>query len=235
MDDLLARAVRNNAEWCARICGLRGWPGQFGYSAWVCDYPAPLYYPNIVTLRPDCLAAQTALVDSLWNISADWGVKDSFHNLDLSAKGFRAAIQGRWVHHRNAPPDASGLEWRAVKSELELASWEAAWGGEAHRGHARIFWADLLSDPTVMIFGGFAAGQLLAGGVVSHAAGVAGLSNTFATRPDLLDGVLRHAHDLADGAPLVGWIRDDDWRTGEGLGPLQVWLRDAPARRSLWR
>jgi hypothetical protein len=230
MSDLRLQAVRNNADWCARICALHGSAGQFGDAAWVCDQPAPPYYPNVVTLRPDRVAAQTAVVQSLADAPYDLGVKDSFHALDLAPQGFRAAIQGRWLHYRDASDGDAGLDWRTITSPADLASWEAAWGGEAHRGRLRIFRPGLLADETVTVFGGHAAETLVAGGVINRAAEVVGLSNIFADDPAQRAGVLGHAHRLAGGGPLVGWEANDAEPDGEVLGPLQVWLRARPAR-----
>jgi hypothetical protein len=226
MNDLLASAVRNNAEWCARICALHGSRSRFTFAAWVSHLPAPLYYPNLVTLRPDCVTAQLALIGAMSRLPAGWGVKDSFGALDLAPLGFRPAAQGRWIRYNEGDADRDGLEWRLIDSHPTLASWEAAWGGDGHRGHARIFRPEILADEAVQIFGGFADGELVAGGIVSAAVGVAGFSNLFAPSPSLRSAAIWQAQRLARGLPLVGWEAAEQDAEGETLGDLQLWLCD---------
>ena len=227
MTELLDQAVRNNAEWCARISALHGSGGQFRYAAWQSHHPAPRYYPNLVTLRPDCAVAQMEAIAELSHLPLGWGVKDSYRKLDLRPLGFRAAIQGRWVHHNDCPGDDAGLEWRTVETTQALALWETAWGGEGHRGHARIFLPGILADASIKVFGGYAKGRLAAGGIVNLAGGAAGLSNVFASRPELDRAVVRQGRSFADGLPLVSWQDAATVVHGESLGLLQVWLREA--------
>jgi hypothetical protein len=227
VSELLDRAVRNNAEWCARISALHGSGGHFHYAAWQNRHPAPRYYPNLVTLRPDCAVAQMEAVADLSHLPVGWGVKDSYRTLDLQPLGFRAAIQGRWVHHNDSSQDGGGLEWRKVETTQALALWEAAWGGEGHRGHARIFQPGILDDASISVFGGYAEDRLVAGGIVNLASGAAGLSNVFTTRPELDRAIVRYGQLLTDGLPLVSWQDAATGVDGESLGLLQVWLREA--------
>jgi hypothetical protein len=226
VSELLDQAVRNNANWCARISALHGSNGRFGFAVWQNRYPAPRYYPNVVTLRSDCVAAQMDAIAELKHLPSGWGVKDSYHTLELGPLGFRAAIQGRWVHHNDPSGDDTGLEWRRADTALSLALWEAAWGGESHRGHNRIFLPDILEDASITLFGGYAEERLEAGAIVNVAGGVAGLSNVFATDANLARSVVRHGRRLADGLPLVSWQDAGADIDGESLGLLQVWLRE---------
>jgi hypothetical protein len=225
MSERLAKAVRNNAEWCASVCATHGEGGRFGFAAWSQEEPAPHYYPNLVTLRADCASAQIDEIGHLARrLPAGWGVKDSFANLDLTPLGFEAAISGEWVDYP-IPETGAALDWRPVDDPMALQAWEIAWGGENHRGHRRIFAPALLDSSTFLA--GFWRERLVAGGVVTMAAGVAGLSNVFSTldTSGMTDAVVHQAHRVAGEAPLVGWRRVGEADGGRSLGPLRVWLK----------
>lgn len=226
MDDLLLRAARNNAEWCGQVCAAHGAVGRFGYAAWCCETPTPRFYPNLVTLRPDCVSAQTDQVGRLTLLPQGWGVKDSFAQLDLTSLGFVAAIAGEWVEYGRATTGAN-LDWREIRTPMELQAWEIAWGGEPHHNHPRIFTPAMTEIPTTTFLAGFQQGRLVAGGVVTLAAGVAGLSNIFTTAdtPGLTEAVLMEAYATAEGLPLVGWRQAGETDGGRAIGPLKVWLR----------
>ncbi|WP_372786769.1 hypothetical protein [Phenylobacterium sp.] len=166
-------------------------------------------------------------VAELSHLCEGWGVKDSYRTLNLLPLGFRAAIQGRWVHHNNPSEDDGGLEWRKVETTPALALWESAWGGEGHRGHHRTFRPGVLGDTSIVVFGGYAQDRLVAGGIVNLACETAGLSNVFASRPELERAVVRHGRSLAEGLPLVSWQDVTEGVDGESLGLLQVWLYEA--------
>lgn len=227
MSDLLDQVVRNNAEWCSLVCATHGGdPGDFGFASWIIKGRAPLYYPNMVTLRSGCAAAQTEQAAHFTELQGI-GIKDSFFELDLAPLGFRAAIQGHWICYRNVQSD-SQLDWKIVSSIPELNLWERAWGGEAHVGQGRIFLPTILGVTTVQIIAGYQDNSLVAGGIVNHAGGVAGLSNVFglAGIDDAESAVAHEAHRLTDGAPLVGWTRQVEPNLAHTLGALQVWMRD---------
>lgn len=228
MTDLLAQTVRNNAEWCSLVCATHGAAGRFEFAAWVCEQPTPDYYPNLVTLRADCAAAQTGRAQTLTDHPGPWGIKDSFCTLDLSPHGFRRAIEGHWVLYDSSPGHRSELDWRPLTTVAELGRWETVWGGEIHTGQRRVFLPAILNVASTRFLAGYLEDRLVAGGIVTHADGVAGLSNTFTApdMPDLGDAVLAEAQRAADGAPLVGWRAGEiNAEVGENLGPLQVWLR----------
>ncbi|MDP3853449.1 hypothetical protein [Phenylobacterium sp.] len=229
MADLLTQAVRNNAEWCSLVCATHGAAGRFEFAAWVCRDLTPDYYPNLVTLRADCSAAQTALAQTLTDYPETLGIKDSFRTLDLAPHGFRRAIEGHWVRYAQASSPQTNLDWRPLTTVAELGRWEVAWGGDVHRGQRRVFLPAILALSSTHFLAGYFDERLVAGGIVTHADGVAGLSNIFTAPdvPDLVDAVLAEARRVADGTPLVGWrAGDTNAEVGESLGPLQVWLRE---------
>ncbi len=60
-EGLLGAAVANNALWCDAVCRAHGFPGVFGARLWVSTHHELTFYPNVITLRPDVTARETAL------------------------------------------------------------------------------------------------------------------------------------------------------------------------------
>ena len=72
MSDLLGQAVRNNADWCDRICALHGRPGRLAYAAWSTRSPAPRYYlPTSSPCAPIAATAQMEIIASL-DLATGW-------------------------------------------------------------------------------------------------------------------------------------------------------------------
>ncbi|WP_370416721.1 hypothetical protein [Streptomyces fradiae] len=226
--ELLAHAVRNNADWCAAMCRAHGLTGTFGPRAWTSPRRAPLYYPDAVTLTEDATAAD--LLPGIDRTAPGASVKDSHARLDLTAEGFRLLFEAQWIH-RPAPVSPLPAEgWRPVRTADDLAAWALAWsGGDADE--AALFRPALLADPTTTIVAGHAAdGRILGGAVLTESAGVTGISNLFTTdgvpASYAWTGALAHA---APGLPVVGYESGEDLdaalAAGFGtLGPLRVWL-----------
>ncbi|MFD8148131.1 hypothetical protein [Streptomyces sp. NPDC059708] len=223
---LLRAAARNNAEWCAAVCG----GGRFSASLWSSRRPAPPLYPDAVTLAPESSAAEV-----LAGVAAGTGrsVKDSFASLDLGPAGFEVLFEARWIHRPAGPaaaPAGGRLEWDEVEGPGELADWEAAWGDGEGGG---TFHAGLLREGIVFL-AGRDGGRITAGAVLSAGGGVVGVSNVFATTPADADGAWAAALDASahhwPGLPVVGYEHGEDLdaalRAGfSPIGPLRVWLR----------
>ncbi|MEU8619794.1 hypothetical protein [Streptomyces sp. NPDC048623] len=226
--ELLAHAVRNNADWCAVMCRAHGLTGTFGPRAWTSPRRAPLYYPDAVTLAEDATAAD--VLTGVDRAAPGASVKDSYARLDLAAEGLRLLFDAQWIH-RPAPaarPAAEG--WRPVRTAAELAAWSLAWS-DGDPDEAALFRPDLLADSTTTILAGYAAdGRVLGGAVLTESAGVTGVSNLFTTdglpASYAWTGALAHA---TPGLPVVGYESGDDLDAAlaagfETLGPLWVWL-----------
>ncbi|MER7341062.1 hypothetical protein ABT403_24860 [Streptomyces sp. NPDC000075] len=227
---LLRAAARNNAEWCAAVCG----GGRFSASLWSSRRRTPPLYPDAVTLTPRASAAEVlAGVDTA---APGCSVKDSFASLDLGPAGFEVLFEAGWIHRpagAAAPAGGGGrLEWDEVEGPGELAAWEAAWGDGESRG---LFHAGLLREGIVFL-AGRDGGRITAGAVLGTGGGVVGVSNVFAATPDdadeawaaALDASARHWPRL----PLVGYEHGEDLaaplRAGfTPIGPLRVWLHTA--------
>ncbi|WP_309144520.1 hypothetical protein [Streptomyces sp. BR123] len=229
--ELLHAAARNNAAWCAAVCG----GGEFTADAWTSARRTPPYYPDAVTLTRDVPAA--ALAAALDTDSPGCSVKDSFAVLDLAPAGFEVLFEAQWIHR---PADAAALggtapalAWSRVADAAELGRWEAAWDGERSSG---LFHPGLLTGDIAFLAGRDADGRIRAGAVANAAAGVVGVSNVFAAGgagdDEAWAGALAGIAELWPELPIVGYESGEDLRTAArhgftGLGPLRVWLHTA--------
>lgn len=225
MDDPLAAAVRNNADWCAAVCRSHGVGGSFDGDAWVAAGPAPTYYPEAVTLAPGVDVRR--LVAGVPRV-AGGSIKDSYASIDLAAAGFRVLVDASWIVR--APAVVTGdeqLEWSGVGNAAELAGWVDAWRGDDDP--VDVFRPSLLDDPAVTIVAGRDDRGRIAGGAAWYrSAGVLGVSNVFGSWP----GLVRFAADRHPGATLVGYESGADLDAAlvagfEPIGPLRVWVHDS--------
>ncbi|TGB06280.1 hypothetical protein [Streptomyces sp. MZ04] len=234
-------AVRNNAEWCDAVCRAHAVPGEFGGEAWTSARRTPPLYPDAVTLTPD--ASPGDLVSRIDTGSPGCSVKDSFARLDLAPLGFWVLFEAQWIHR---PADKAGavgkagmspsqyVSWGPLADADALPAWETAWAdGEEGGG---LFRAELLSDDTMFLAGASAAGEIVAGAVVSRSESVVGVSNLFARgdapggEESAWAGCLAEVARLWPGLPVVGYESGESLdaavRAGfTPIGPLRVWLR----------
>ncbi|MFD7627997.1 hypothetical protein ACFV7Q_18510 [Streptomyces sp. NPDC059851] len=231
-EELLHAAARNNAAWCAAVCG----GGEFTADAWTSVRRTPPYYPDAVTLSRDVPAA--ALAAALDTDSPGCSVKDSFAVLDLAPSGFEVLFEAQWIHRPagasapagTAPP---ALAWSRVGEAAELERWEAAWDGGSGSG---LFHPRLLTVDIAFLAGRDAGGRIVAGAAANVAAGVVGVSNVFAAEgvgdDEAWAGALAGIAERWPGLPVVGYESGEDLRTAArhgfaALGPLRVWLHAA--------
>lgn len=181
----------------------------------------PRFYPNAVTLASDeaAIAEQLASIDILVksNLPGRWSVKDSFHTLDLSRRGFDLLFDAQWI--RQLPlliaRTSSGLAWERVE------------GSEA-------FPAALFKDDSFAMFAGRRDGDVVAGGTLYRADGVVGLSNVVADPADAVS-VFRDLAALAakafPGLPLMGYESGNELKAAASAGfepgdRLRIWVRE---------
>jgi hypothetical protein len=237
-DIAIARAARNNADWCDAVARSHGAGGQFTDKLWFSDGKLPLFYPNLITLAADGQAAQrdrvTALLDK--GPPLPWAAKDSFAALDLTAQGFDCLFEASWIGL--APDDVSppaedlSIRWRRIEDPEDLVAWETAWRRDLSAGSAAIFQPALLQNPALAILAGRLGDEIVAGCVLSLSAGAIGLSNVFgpeAARASVWNSCRREAQARAPGLPVVGYERNEDLAMAlevgfRALGPLRVWL-----------
>jgi hypothetical protein len=229
---LLDAAVANNALWCDAVCRSHGYPGVFSARLWISAQHGLEFYPNVITLRPEVTAAETALPRDR---SGRYAVKDSFARLDLSADGLRTLFEAEWIARTPAPagPGEPGLSWNTVTDAGELGRWETAWSqGDSTQGP--LFRPELLADPHCVILAGRRDGDLAAGIIACIAAGVTGISNLFGAglpSGQLWTSALRAVAALRPHLPIVGYEHGAGLaaarRAGcQTLGPLRVWTRN---------
>ncbi|MFD6528990.1 hypothetical protein [Streptomyces sp. NPDC060184] len=241
---LVRGSARNNAEWCAVMSRTHGVPGRFGAQAWTAPARTPPYYPDAVTLVPGADPAGVAGGIDLTAPGAT--VKDSFADLDLTARGFRVLFEAAWIHRPAGPPAAfSGTPWEVVEDPDAVRAWAHAWDGGD--GDADLFRPALLDDPdTFLLAARERDGAVTAGAVASRSGdapgdgvpggsgvgGVLGLSNVFARDGGAgaaWPGALDAAHRLFPALPVVGYEHGEDLDTAlrhgfTATGPLRVWL-----------
>jgi hypothetical protein len=229
-------AARNNASWCDALCRSHGQPGEFLPGLWLNRYPAPRYYPNVVTLISHGAASHLERVRELRHagLPRGWAVKDSFHALDLGRLGFRVLFEAEWIWRPADAPrsaaDLAGVRWARIQSEPELADWEAAWCSAP--GEERLFLPSLLADGAITFLAAYREGQIIAGAIAHQSDGVIGLSNVFGPEgygPRIWAGSVAASHEAFPGRPLAGYETGHDLAAAQSagfitIGPLRVWL-----------
>ena len=243
-DDLVQRAVRNNAEWCDVVCRAHGRPGEFREVLWINRHGTPRFYPNLVTLA--ATAEPDTYVEGLRELVAaevpgDWGVKDSFAALDLAPLGFRLLFDAQWIARAASDPRVEDampdVRWLKVERARELADWELAWAGVPvdlkSPAPARVFLPALLADDDVAFIAAYQGPRLVAGAIAHRAANVVGWSNLFVPtvqadrfRGECLAQIVR----TFPGLPVVGYEAGEALARARALGfgtvgPLRVWVR----------
>jgi hypothetical protein len=230
-EGLLGAAVANNALWCDAVCRAHGFPGVFGARLWVSTHHELTFYPNVITLRPDVTARETALARTS---ARGWAVKDSFARLDLAAEGLTLLFEAEWIARTPGPtaPREPGLSWDTVTNAGELERWETAWAG-GDRPATALFRPELLADPHCAILACRRDRDLIAGIIAYTAAGVTGISNLFgaglAAGP-LWASALQAVAAFRPQQPIVGYEHGTDLAAArqagcQALGPLRVWAR----------
>ncbi|HEX5532799.1 MAG TPA: hypothetical protein VFX33_03565 [Actinomycetales bacterium] len=233
IESVLVAAARNNAEWCALMSRTHGVAGEFDEQAWAAAARTPPYYPDAVTLMPDC--DPDALMARIDTALPSASVKDSFADLDLTGSGFEVLFDAQWIHRAATKPFVrSDLEWSVVVDAGALGRWALAW--DDGKGNEGVFQPQLLDDPDTFVVAGYHVGGAVCGGAVAYrGAGVVGVSNVFAEdqNPDTAwPLVLSAVHSLFPMVPVVGYEHGDDLEAAarhgfEILGPLRVWTQTA--------
>jgi len=245
MDPRVEKAARNNAKWCDDVCRAHGTSGEFHDTLWLNHHTVPRFYPNVVTLTQGGMTAQLETIQALvaTGLPGNWGVKDSFNTLDLTALGFQLAFEATWLWRSRSQPlpkhTAPGLRWIYIQSEPELAKWEAAWNGDLANNSStskpRLFPPSLLANPGIVFIAAYYDESLVAGAIANHTDDVVGLSNVFST-PDnaqtFWTGCITMTQERFPDLPMVGYERGPQLALAQEIGfemlqPLKVWTRRA--------
>jgi hypothetical protein len=237
------KAARNNATWCDTLCRAHGVPGEFHDTLWINRYPVPRFYPNLVTLTSDAIAAQLKNIQTLVtaDLPGNWGVKDSFRSLDLTALGFGPAFEAMWLWRTPSQPLSkradSDIRWTFIQTAPELSKWETAWSGDLvnkpHDPEPRLFLPTLLSNTDLNFIAAYHNESIVAGAIANRTDDVVGLSNVF-TPPDnpqaFWADCVAKTRELFPTLPIVGYERGSQLAIAQEIGfetlqPLKVWTR----------
>jgi hypothetical protein len=229
---LLGAAVANNALWCDAVCRSHGYPGVFSARLWISARHDLTFYPNVITLRPDVTAPETAPGRTR---ARRWAVKDSFARLDLTDQGLTLLFEAEWITRAPGPaaPGEPGPSWETVTDAREQGRWETAWA-QGESSAAPLFGPELLADPRCAVLACRREGDVIAGIIAYAAAGVTGISNLFGTglpAGQLWASALRAVAAVRPQLPIVGYEHGAGLAAArqagcQSLGPLRVWARN---------
>lgn len=230
---LVRTAARNNAEWCALMCGLHGIGSGFRGDIWAAERRSPPHFPDAVTLEPT--ASGESVLAQIDTTTPGCSVKDSFAYLDLVPFGFRVLFDAQWLHRPSvAPPETSavGPRWSRIRHSEALRDWEQSWSGGD--GPVGLFPAPVLREEAVVVLGAYRGDRIVAGAIANRSASVVGVSNLFTVDGDLdnawracLVALVEYLPDLSlvayeHGNGLAAALRHGF----EATGDLRVWMKD---------
>jgi hypothetical protein len=230
--------VRNSLHWYEAIFRTHGLSGSATDGLWVSDGEVPPYYSNAMTLVPSPVEPQMARLAGLRStLDRTWAVKDSFATLDLAPLGFKTLFDAEWIWRDPSPPprtDADDVAWRQVTTASVLDEWERAWRDNGSPTDRPVFLAELLSDPTIGLFGAYRGESLVGGCAANVSSEAVGFSNYFAADRDvdrLAAGALGVVSRFGVGLPVVGYEGGDALERAKRfgfrpVGPLRVSLFD---------
>jgi hypothetical protein len=223
-DPRIARAARNNAEWCDAVTRAWAQPCRFEPEVWINRGEAPPFYPNAVMLAPT-----ERVPAAIAEARGTFAVKDSFASLDLAPLGFTVLFEAMWIwRDPRAMAKADGASWRIIREAESLLRWEEAWRGDEPA--LDLFRPALLQQHEHAFLVGEAGWRIVAGCVASRSAAVVGISNLFGAE-DHGAGCLAAVQEFAPGLPVLGYEHGIALALMKSLGfqefgPLRVWLRE---------
>jgi len=242
-DSMVHAAALNNALWCDTMYRLHHRPGQLQEACWITRHAPLPFYPNVVTLTPGIAPARySAIINALCiaGLTGEWGVKDSFAQLDLHALQFRILFEGTWFWRAPARVAQDGalaaLRWTTLTRDAELAAWERAWRAASPGPDLRLFQPALLAEPHIAVIASYQGAQIVAGAIACRSAGAVGCSNMFVpahAARHFQQGCLAAVMAAFPDVPLVGYssgpaevVRQ---LACEPIGRMRVWLHKPSA------
>lgn len=163
-EKLVCLAALNNAQWCHLVCQANRALGQFNDQAWHSIDEVPNYYPNIITLTPNCSLETVQAIAQ--QIQGRVSSKDSFNNLPLTQLGFKKLFDAQWLL---APVTVSrSLSYQLIRDTQQLEEWERAWSRAPKSG---LFNQTILNNPAIRFVGIYNHHELVAGGIINKSKG----------------------------------------------------------------
>lgn len=223
----LQEAITNNAAWCDAIAKSHGMIANWGDAVWFSEHPMPRLYPNLITLSSGASVDEhISTIDSA--APPGWGIKDSYKELTLIDRGFKAVFEAVWYCHlpnqQQSWPNANSPAVKYVTKQDTLDRWVTAWGEGTG-----IFQPTLLENNDVTLVYTERNGAIT-GGLATNLSGKSvGISNAFGAPADILECI----HAIAKAHPdrgIVGYGDEAEMAMLEtvgfqALGELRVWLR----------
>jgi hypothetical protein len=119
-----------------------------------------------------------------------------------------------------------------VTTIAQLEQRETAWRKNGSPTDNPVFVPNLLSDPTIALFGGYRGDAVVAGCVGNRSASSIGFSNFFVDDgedPLVVASAIAEVARFGPGLPIVGYLVDEALarvtRLGfRSVGPLRVWM-----------
>lgn len=228
-NELLQLAVDDNTEWCTAICESHQADIHLSKSTWINCQPSPRYYPNIITRAPQAQAATLKAINQFQklNPNRNFGIKDSFGDIDLTLQGFNCVLNGTWYGGNFSNSRHTIInDWQAVQSADELALWEIAWGGSIEN---RIFKDTLLSDTRIRFWFVKENENIHTGFISFRSEKCTGISNWFSNKNSVFElSISEDSAPVFRDLPVVFWQADneaiDAGTAISSLGSMRVWL-----------
>ena len=219
-------AARNNADWYSMMFDIHGLLYQRSQSVFLAIDAPPPYHSWMTTLDPASDAEHLGLV-SRHVFRPGFGIKDSFHRLDLATHGLVELFSAKWIW-ADAVPVADTTAWKRITSPENLNQWEAAWSSNGSPSDQQQFPPAILRRPEVAIWGRVAANGFDAGVVANISPDCVGLSNCFGD--EAFPAAATLCAGYGQGLAVVGYERDDGLAAAlrsdfETTGTLRVWCK----------
>ena len=206
MEDLLEKAVKNNAVWCDTICNSHNATGQFLEDVWINKNVVPRFYPNAITLKSNVDDMSKYLQEITL---PSYTIKDSYNSLDINKQGYSILFEAEWIA-LTTPVLKTVQNWKIIKTAAQLETWELTWNNNV--AEEKIFLPTLLDDSLVFFLAKYENEQIIAGAIANIASEVVGLSNVFSH--DKTGNAFSESCTFVRGnvshLPIVGYERGAD-------------------------
>ena len=198
-------AARNNADWYAAMFDVHDLRYERSTAAFRAIDTPPPYFSWMTILEP---VPSQVLLDLVTKEASrsEFGLKDSFHTLDLESLGLTELFTATWIW-ASETPGVDSLGWHRVTSIEDLSTWEQAWKDGGSPSDQRQF-PDSVLDRQDLAFWGRASGSGFdAGAVANLSLDCVGMSNVFGS--NAMPAAAMLCAGFGPGLPVVGYEHGD--------------------------